>query len=224
MRTWCWRFAPLLVLVSCLATSIPGIGQEQAAQITLHAEWIVELKTLVRSAEVFGYVAGVAVTNNRAVISFVSFCANSRPTTDCITIHLASFDRSTGRIRESIEIKPNKLYSYAPQLLEATATTFLAQQANELTEYNDRLKPTNHIRLPRGMSVVLQPGYAHGWAETAQSDCATNGAIPVNFRQQTSAALVNPTALHNCDPYSDSPGSSNQSLLGSRSRHCYAIK
>ncbi|MGH9865810.1 MAG: hypothetical protein ACRD4H_10395, partial [Candidatus Acidiferrales bacterium] len=78
----------------------------------LHADWNVELKKLVPSSEVIGYVAGVAVTDETAVVSFASFCASPPSTADCITMHLASFYRSTRKLRKSIEMKAKDLHSF----------------------------------------------------------------------------------------------------------------
>ena len=186
-----------LPLTLCLFASIDVLGQSQDGRIAsplpsdgrwkgglpfenepsppLRAEWSVDLSTLAQSSDVLGIVAGVAVTNRVAVVSYTSFCASPPTAADCIKFHLASFDRNTGKLRKSIELRAKTIYSNPPLLLSATANTFLAQQDEELTEYDEELKTTNHIRLPRGMTLGIQQPYGYAyWAEATGSMCKQN--------------------------------------------------
>jgi hypothetical protein len=158
---------PSLLLLLCAGGAIPAKAQEQHAEITLHPQWTIELKDRLRlQGRVFA--TGVAVTDAKVVASLEA--GDQLEQNGISTILLASFDRKSGSLQKSREIKPKNRIS-SLQLLEATSKTFLAQEDDRLTEYDEELKPMNRIRLPRGMKLVLQPGVAYGWPESTKSLC-----------------------------------------------------
>src|SRR5579863_709508 len=159
-----------LLLLLCVGLVVPVKSQEQLANNTLHAQWSSELKQVLR---LDGPVipTSVAVTDASVIVSL--HVVDKSASNGLGAMLLASFDRKNGKLRKWREVKTERRFPHLV-LLDATSKTFLAEVGDQLAEYDEELEPTNRIQIPRGMRVVLQPGFAYGWLENTKSNCELN--------------------------------------------------
>src|SRR5438477_3340034 len=148
----CWHAVASLLLLLGMGLVVPVKSQEQLAENTLHAQWSFELKTILR-LEGPVIPTSVAVTDASVVVSL--HAVDESASNGLGAMFLASFDRKNGKLRKWHEVKTEKRFPYLV-LLDATSKTFLAEVGDQLAEYDEELKPTNRIQIPRGMKVVLQ--------------------------------------------------------------------
>jgi hypothetical protein len=113
-------FASALALSLSLGLPI-ATSCRQRPEMALHAEWVVQLDSLVRPPEAVRIVAGVAVTNKSAIVSFASCEPEKVLMTGCRSFHLVSFDRRTGKVRKSVQAEGPTRYSHPAQLIGATS-------------------------------------------------------------------------------------------------------
>jgi len=196
------RGVTVLTLLGCLSmacamrsqepdihASMPSVKQWEVGREPLQidavpplvAVWAIDFDTLPGVKGQLGDLAGIALTSNIVV---VSYCSSSAAIPGCGTHNLISLDLKTGKFLSSISrpgVNPN-LY---PLIYAGTAKTFLIEFDGHLTEYDEALKPTQDVILPRGTSLSLRrTGYSFSgiWLNLTKTKCTQPDVYALNER------------------------------------------
>ena len=167
----------------CLSPE-PGLSQQQsngsqqdASTLTqkdigsLEPLWSAGIKaTVPEDAQQMGSNFGLALTEKRAI---VLYCTRSE-TRNCPTGHLVSYDLKSGKRQRSIEWdRANSLES--PYLYGNGSKGVFVYDLNQFFEYDEDLRLTHSLSLPKGMGLAPKPSFGYGrWATQLGRDCRIN--------------------------------------------------
>jgi hypothetical protein len=161
-------------------TPVPSLKQWNSPGQSLSIEpvtplvsvWSVDVRAAGHATSSASDTIAVALTGKIAV---VLSCSNATERAACGVAQLLSFDAKTGKFLTSLKWSRNQA-RLELGLFPSTTKTFLVEDNDTLTEYTEALKPTNHVKLPRGSGLSPSRAYGYGdWAETTKTTCKGNG-------------------------------------------------
>lgn len=162
-----------------------GPQQLQASSVPrLKPIWTLDTATLVKT-EGLGFLAGMAFTRNFLIVAFCS------PSPGCGTGYLISFDSHTGKRRSAAQFARIKNHLGFFSLYRANPDTVLTSDDDFLTEFDESLKQTHQIPVPRGLVLGQRQFYGYGTAlQLIHSDCVKPGNFAANYALNSRRNLI----------------------------------